>query len=324
MRIHATFSFSAGPPAPSGALAIIEIHGDVDAALLGLGIAGVEIGAAKLRRWGEVDELVIARPEHALAMLFPHASPAIMARATAALLAAGIARRETRLPLDAGASMDDRLADALGRAQSGMAIDLLLDQPRRWALAQSDPAMRMPSDVGRVLRRLIDPPLVVALGPPNVGKSSMLNALAGRSVSIVADEPGTTRDHVGVLLDLGGLVVRYIDTPGVSGTPRDALDAEAQQIAMRVAAGADLLLLCADATTGFLPPVALSQRASVVRVGLRSDLGEVGDADVHVSARTGAGLADLVGRLREELVPVAVLRDGRAWAFWDDSVSTMK
>ncbi len=49
----------------------------------------------------------------------------------------------------------------------------------------------------RVLRRLIDPPLVVAIGPPNIGKSSLLNALAGRSVALVADEAGTTRDHVG-------------------------------------------------------------------------------------------------------------------------------
>lgn len=322
--IDATFSVSAGPPAPSGALAIIEIRGDVDAALARLGIAAVQTGAAKLRRWGDVDELVIARPDRSHVMVFPHASPVILARATAALLAAGIERRETRSTPDADASMDDRLADALGRAQSGLAIDLLLDQPRRWARAQSDPAMRMPSDIGRVLHRLIDPPLVVALGPPNVGKSSILNALAGRSVSIVADEPGTTRDHVGVLLDLGGLVVRYIDTPGVSRTPRDELDAEAQQIAMRVATGADLLLLCADATAAFLPPVALSPMASVVRVGLRSDLGVVAEADVRVSARTGAGMAELVTRLREELVPMAVLSDGRAWAFWDESDATMK
>lgn len=327
--IAATYIVSAGPPAPSGALAIIEIEGDIDAALRGLGIAGVADGSVKLRRWGDVDELVVARSAASHAMLFPHASPVIIARATAAMEAAGIARRGAEGIHDADAMMDDRLSAALERAHSPLAIDVLLDQPARWQRAGNDTSACLPPELGRVLRRLIDPPLVVAMGPPNVGKSSTLNALAGRCVSIVADEPGTTRDHVGVLLDLGGLVVRYIDTPGLSANPRDELDAEAQRIARRVAMGADLLLLCEDARTPgdgargegaqVDPPTGFA--GDVLRVGLRSDLAEAGAAntlDVAVSARTGAGLAELAAMVRERLVPSAVRNDPRAWKFWDD------
>src|SRR6185295_9068425 len=136
------------------------------------------------------------------------------------------------------------------------------DQPRRW---QGAPP-REAGERDRVLRRLIDPPLVVALGPPNVGKSSLVNALAGRSVSIVADEPGTTRDHVGVMLDLGGLVVRYVDTPGLR-QGADELEREAVSGAMEVASRADLLLVCGDPTS--LPtelPDGVSSRARLTLV----------------------------------------------------------
>ncbi|QKK10189.1 MAG: GTP-binding protein [Planctomycetota bacterium] len=111
------------------------------------------------------------------------------------------------------------MLETLSRAVSPRAVDLLLDQPARWA-AQGLPAppLDTPStspELSRVLDRLVVPPLVVAIGPSNVGKSTLLNRLAGRPVAVTADEPGTTRDHVGSLVDLDGLIVRYVDTPGL-------------------------------------------------------------------------------------------------------------
>src|SRR6185295_9623266 len=116
-----------------------------------------------------------------------------------------------------------------------------------------------------------DPPTVVAIGPPNIGKSTLLNALAGRSVAIVADEPGTTRDHVGVRLDLAGLVVNYIDTPGLD--PRgahEAIQREAQDLARDAARAADLVLLCSDPANA--APTGVPAR-DTLRLGLRADLG---------------------------------------------------
>jgi tRNA modification GTPase len=173
------------------------------------------------------------------------------------------------------------------------------------------------------LGRLIRPPLVVALGPPNVGKSSLVNTLAGRGVAIVADEPGTTRDHVGVMIDMAGLVVRYIDTPGVrsGGGP---IEEEATRLALEVAMQADLLVLCGDAGAApaeldeLLGSNSKAGSPSQLRAALRVDLGEPPwEHDVGVSVRQGRGLAELVRQVREALTPAAVLKDPRPWRFWE-------
>lgn len=319
----ATFRLvSPSPPNATGqaALAIVQLDGDIDAALVALGIAPVAPGDVRLRSIVGVDTLVVARFTPGTALLFPHAGPAVVRRLHAALVAANCTPATEEPPCkrfpDGQTELDARLSDALARAASPLAIDVLLAQPLRHLWAARDQSRLLSASESALLGRLIDPPLVVALGPPNIGKSSLLNALAGRGVSIVADEPGTTRDHVGVQLDLGGLVVRYVDTPGVHpvpGTAEGQVLAEAQAAAAMVAAGADLILLCSDLTAG---EVAGPPGVEVVRVGLRSDLGPgPGPVDVRVSAYTGAGLVELVGLIRERLVPSRLLADPRAWVF---------
>lgn len=83
---------------------------------------------------------------------------------------------------------------------------------------------------------------VVILGPPNVGKSSLLNALARRDVAIVSPMPGTTRDPVEVHLDLGGYAVTLIDTAGLRDTT-DAIEAEGIRRTRARAAAADMRLV---------------------------------------------------------------------------------
>jgi 50S ribosome-binding GTPase len=296
------------PGSSRGAVAAIHLRGDIDTALRRLmppTARPVRVGSIVLRPIAEVDTALIARWAVDSAQIMPHGGPLIARELAAAFERAGIAHdrsagdacaamphetdRElrSRYP-QAGNDIESRMLDALARAQSPRAVDLLLDQPRRWAAHlkphrphgttdrfdgdaadTSNPTDRVREfePIGstgasrcedehrsRLLDRLIEPPLVVALGPSNIGKSTLINALAGRNVSIVADEPGTTRDHVGVMMEFDGLVVRYADTPGVRPDPRDADESEhaALKIAMELAARADLLLLCGDADR---PPI---------------------------------------------------------------------
>jgi hypothetical protein len=309
----------------TGAIGVITLTGDIAHGLGKLGIKPVPVGAARLRDWSGVDSIVVVVISPTNALLFPHGGAAITRRALAALDAAGFVNAIDPTPIErfpeARTLLEARMLAALQRAESPLAIDLLLDQPRRWAAAERDAALILPPDLSARLNFLIHPPTVVALGPPNIGKSSMLNTLAGRGVSIVADIPGTTRDHVGVSLNLAGLVVRYIDTPGIgplAPTDRpeqDALDAQAQQIACRVAASADLLLLCADPTSAFLPPP--TPAGSVLRVALRTDLGPApAGTKVRVCVRDNSGLDVLVAAIKDRLIPPALLADPRGWAFW--------
>jgi tRNA modification GTPase len=231
-----------------------------------------------------------------------------------ALLDAGI--EESREPdprvvyPEAASDIEARMLGAISRAASPLAIDLLVDQPRRWAdRSDSDRTL------DRVLNRLIEPPLLVALGAANIGKSTLVNALAGRSVSIVADEPGTTRDHVGVMLDFGGLVVRYLDTPGMRRT-ESPIEREAQELARQAVANADLVVLMGDAESP-PPNTAGPGLPAPLRVALRMDRGASSwPHDVSTSAATGVGLAELVGMVRERMVPKAALMDPRPWKFW--------
>ena len=88
---------------------------------------------------------------------------------------------------------------------------------------------------------------VVIAGPPNAGKSSLLNALAKRDVAIVSEEAGTTRDVIEVHLDLGGVPVILIDTAGMREA-EGRVEAEGISRALARAEDADLVLWLVDAT----------------------------------------------------------------------------
>ncbi len=94
--------------------------------------------------------------------------------------------------------------------------------------------------------RLRDGVAVVILGPPNAGKSSLLNALARREAAIVSDIAGTTRDIIDVQLDLGGYPVVLADTAGLRDTV-DRIEGEGVRRALARAESADLKLLLLDA-----------------------------------------------------------------------------
>ncbi len=93
--------------------------------------------------------------------------------------------------------------------------------------------------------RLRDGLVVAIAGPPNVGKSTLMNALARREVAIVSPHAGTTRDIIEVQLDLDGYPVTVIDTAGIRETD-DPVEQEGVRRARARAAEADLVLWLVD------------------------------------------------------------------------------
>lgn len=161
--------------------------------------------------------------------------------------------------------------------------------------------------------RLRDGLMVTILGAPNVGKSSLLNWLAGRDAAIVAETAGTTRDVVEVQMDLDGLPVTIADTAGLRAAG-DAVEAEGVRRALARADSADIQLLVWDAARPETRAVALGVRGQgpALLVRNKCDLGEGpfgAEGDVSVSAQSGAGMADFVTQVTAEAA--ALVGDGR-------------
>jgi tRNA modification GTPase len=145
------------------------------------------------------------------------------------------------------------------------------------------------------------------LGAPNAGKSSLLNALAGREAAIVSSRPGTTRDVVTARLELGGVPVTLADTAGLREAA-DEIEAEGVRRALRAGRQADLVLAVFAANAAPEPGTLALLGPDAVAVVSKADLG-AGPAVVgalRVSARTGEGL----GALRERLAAEALARAG--------------
>lgn len=153
--------------------------------------------------------------------------------------------------------------------------------------------------------RLRDGIQVAIIGPPNAGKSSLLNLLAKRDAAIVSEIAGTTRDVIEVRLDLGGVPVTVADTAGLRDSD-DAVEIEGVHRAARRAEEADLRLAVFDATDWPAPDgrtAALVDGATVVVVN-KTDLAEPdpplavnGQAALPISAKTGAGVGALEAQL---------------------------
>src|SRR6478752_3757777 len=96
----------------------------------------------------------------------------------------------------------------------------------------------------------MNPPVVAIVGRPNVGKSSLSNALVGRRVSIVQDMPGVTRDRVSMYLELNGRYVELVDTGGYGFVDPDQLTEHIKHQIEIAMTRADLVLLVVDCEDG--------------------------------------------------------------------------
>ncbi len=134
------------------------------------------------------------------------------------------------------------------------------------------------------------------LGPPNVGKSSLLNALAQRDVAIVSELPGTTRDVIEVRLNLGGYLVQAADTAGVRKTP-DTVEAEGVRRALARAEDSDLTVLMLDGNAAD-PYAATAGLRADLTIWNKADLGFPIPRDgLAISLKTRAGVAEFIAVL---------------------------
>jgi tRNA modification GTPase len=145
------------------------------------------------------------------------------------------------------------------------------------------PALQIAHELGREIEtaladghrgeRLRDGIVVAIAGPPNAGKSTLLNRIARREAAIVSPHAGTTRDVIEVHLDLGGLPVTLLDTAGIRETG-DAVELEGVRRARARAAGADLVLWVVDASGGSASAGPMAESADALWRGLGSGLGD--------------------------------------------------
>ena len=149
--------------------------------------------------------------------------------------------------------------------------------------------------------RLRDGLVVAIAGPPNVGKSTLMNQLARREVAIVSPHAGTTRDVIEVQLDLDGYPVTVIDTAGIRETD-DPVEQEGVRRARARAADADLVLWLADSSEA---PIQHDAAAPVWTVRNKIDLEKPGrplaqsgeQSGFEISASRGDGVPDLIAAL---------------------------
>ena len=150
---------------------------------------------------------------------------------------------------------------------------------------------------------------VVIAGAPNAGKSSLFNALVGTQRAIVTDVPGTTRDALEAMLDIGPWPVRLVDTAGLRAST-DVIERLGIEVAEQQLKNAAIVLVCGE-NAGALALAVEKIRGltsgTLIAVGTKSDVGGLpasineGVDYVAVSARTGDGLAELGRRIIEIL-----------------------
>ena len=143
---------------------------------------------------------------------------------------------------------------------------------------------------------------VVIAGPPNVGKSTLMNALAGRDVAITSPIAGTTRDLIEVFLDLRGYPVILVDTAGIRES-QDPIEQEGVARARRRAESADLALWLDDGAGSPAPSLKSPTLAVRTKIDLKEPHASAGTAKLAISAKTGAGidrLLDVIAELAEE------------------------
>ena len=199
-----------------------------------------------------------------------------------------------------------RLTEALALVEAGIEFpDEGVDAGTTVAAALAA-AHGIAGEIGLVLtsagrgERLREGLVVAIAGPVNVGKSSLLNRLAGRAAAIVSPHAGTTRDVIEVHLDLDGFPVTVIDTAGIRDTA-DPVEEEGIRRARARAEAADLVLWVVDGSAD--EPVAGSGGGPPAwRVVNKIDLVQIdlvereppSSREFRISATTGAGIDDLV------------------------------
>lgn len=215
----------------------------------------------------------------------------------------------------------------LTHARTQRTAEMLLEQMTAWPLFMESLSQR-PREEARALiddalawsefgRHLTVPWSVVLCGRPNVGKSSLMNALAGFTRSIVSEQAGTTRDRVTLETAIDGWPVRITDTAGVRETS-DTIELAGVEQSLSAIALADLAVIVLDANESLqdedrrLLEVPAQRRLVVAH---KSDLPRLRDSDFpaenwEVSSVSGEGIEALLQAIADSLIP-ALPRSGQ-------------
>jgi tRNA modification GTPase len=196
----------------------------------------------------------------------------------------------------------------LAHAPTTRSAGILLDQANgAWERCIADADLARLARLNELVplgRHLVEPWRIVIAGAPNVGKSSLLNALAGYTRSIIAPSPGTTRDLVSVRLAIDGWPVEVTDTAGIRAAPGE-LEQQGIERALAAARDADLRFWVLD---GAVDPVHPEQPDAWHFVINKIDLPPRWDwhnvpGATRVSAQTRDGIGEWCARISHLLAP---------------------
>jgi tRNA modification GTPase len=290
------------------------------------------------------EEVVLSRIDEDVIELHCHGGSAAVVRLEE-LLAGHGCRKVSWQDWTAGHETDPFAAAALlalADARTERTAAILLDQfhgALRKAIEQIEASFQA-GDAAAVRRQaeallshaatglhLVRPWQVVVAGRPNVGKSSLINAIAGYQRVIVHDLPGTTRDIVGVQTALDGWPVEIFDTAGLR-TAGDPIEQAGIELAESKIATADLVVLVFDSSAPWTvaDEDLFESHASALLVSNKSDLPPVPGphpAAMNVSAATGAGVEELCRAFAHRLVPHPP-PPGAAVPFLDEHVASIR
>ena len=323
-------------PSGRGAVATIRVRGDlvglseqlaeVFQAASGRALCEVPIGQIGFGRWGQLtaEDVVVCRTQRDVFEIHCHGGDAAVRRILNDLANLGCEVVDWRSQLEAELGAWEREhADALSQATTLRAAGWIAAQAGRieravndlTALINAGQREQAAARVNEILAwanfglHLTMPWQVVLAGRPNVGKSSLINALVGFERSIVFDEPGTTRDVVTADTVLDGWAIRLSDTAGQRGST-DELEAAGIAKARDAFANADARLLLIDISE---PPSDDDQRLlaewpDALIIAHKSDLQDAwGDSlptnVIRVSSLQRTGLTELSAAIVKRLVP---------------------
>jgi len=320
-------------PGGRGAVATIGIRGEIHRldpyfqAANGRAIAQQELDRICFGHWGAplFEEIVLVRTAECEAELHCHGGQAAVDRIFADLTASGAQiHSQSDWLLHDKLPDADRLAEecllALTRTTTQKTAHHLLRQCRLFPEAVAGLANLNPDEKARRIHEMLAwsrfgvhltcPWKVVLCGRPNVGKSSLINALVGYPRSVVFDQPGTTRDVVAAETAFDGWPVEISDTAGFRQAAGQ-LETAGMALAQSRMREADLVIIVLDATeesetadqellNAVADPLVIRNKIDLVTHLSGSE--EVSHS-LSVSARTGTGIPELMAAIVERVVP---------------------
>ena len=186
-------------------------------------------------------------------------------------------------------------------------LPLELEQIFSFKVSQMLEAMKKSIEHSRYGERIRNGFVITLLGRPNVGKSSLINFLSNKSVAIVTDEAGTTRDIIEVTMDFEGFPVILNDTAGIRNS-----ESEVEKIgvnrALEKAELSDLILILSDNEDFSYPE--LKSKCKKVLVHTKSDLKTIYKKDIHnISVKENIGIDELINLIVNHLKSLAPKQD---------------